>query len=760
MTLVKVAASLLATTWVTVAAAQTPPAAGTSMENQEAPAVQPDAPAATAEAPAVAPAEHADAAAAPASADTATAGDVEEIIVTAQRRSERLVDVPISIASISSDELERAGSESIENINKLVPGIYMQRDVYGVTPTVRGIGSTLNSTSGESNVSLYADGVYLPFRATNIFDLASVSNIQVLKGPQGTLFGRNATGGAILISTLDPSFTPAARLRASYERFDQVRTSGYVNVPITDQIAANAAISYRHSDGYIHDERTNDLVNEGEDYSGRFKVLVQPSDSLSVVLTAYLSRFDDPTGSSYQSIAPPPFYSMPGIDANSGPIANDRYHRSHNIEDVVKTQSDLYSATVKWDAGFGDVQSITSSQQGTLQSVNDLDATYQTLVPGVNARTGFKTKADVVTQEFNLTSKPGSTFDYVTGLYYFDSRGGLPYFMINEEPRFKNKGRTQAGSAYFDGNYHLGSLVLIGGLRYTHEERHTNTTFLPEGSGSNIDDATDNVWTPRVGARYEITSASNVYATYTRGYKAGVFDATSPTGNDVSPEYVNAFEVGFKTSAAKYTLNTALYYYDFKDTQVNAVFSNGGEIYQQLFNVPKSEIYGFDVDGTYRFSNAFDVRTSLAFTHARYKDFKNAPDYVIDPTDPNTGGLFYSSRSVDVGGAHMVRAPEWSANTALNYHTQVWSGARLDASLSGAYTSRVYFNFSNSLDQSGYFLVDSKVNLAFNDHLSMSIFGRNLTDEIYYSSATQSSLATAVTYGMPRTYGVSFEYNF
>ena len=750
MTLVKAAASLLATTWAAAALAQTP-AAGTSVENADAPPETSAAPSA----------ENANTAQAPKSTESGSAGEIEEIIVTAQRRSERLVDVPISIASVSTAELERAGSESIENINKLVPGIYMQRDVYGVTPTVRGIGSTLNSSSGESNVSLYADGVYLPFRATNIFDLASVSNIQVLKGPQGTLFGRNATGGAILISTLDPSFTPAARIRASYERFDQVRTSGYLNVPVSDEVAANAAISYRHSAGYIRDMRTDERVNEGEDYSGRFKVLVQPADSLSIVLTAYLSRFDDPTGSSYQSIAPPPFYSTPGIDANSGPIAGDRFHRSHNVEDVVKTDSDQYSANIKWDAGFGDVQSISSFQKSKLESINDLDATYQDLVPAVNASTSFRTEADVFTQEVNLTSKPGSTLDYVAGLFYFDSRGRLPYFLISGEPRFSNKGHTQAGSAYFDGNYHLGSWVLIGGLRFTHESRDINTTFLPEGSGSNIDESTDNVWTPRIGVRYEITPASNVYATYTRGYKAGIFDATSPTGNDVSPEYVNAYEIGYKMSDPNFSLNTALYYYGFKDTQVNAVFSNGGEIYQQLYNVPKSEIYGFDVDSTYRFSNAFDVRASLAYTHARYKDFPNAPDYTIDPTDPNAGfGMFYSSKSVDVSGANMVRAPEWSANTSLNYHAQVLGGKTFDASLSGAYTSRVYFNFSNSLDQPGYFLLDAKTTLAFNDHLSMSLFGRNLTDKIYYTGATQSTLATAVTYGLPRMYGVSFEYNF
>jgi len=755
---VKAATSLLAFTWAVGATAQTPttdvPAAetltaetqvqaGGSMEAAAIPVVEegtPPVPAASTPAPEPA---------------------IAEVIVTAQRRSERLVDVPISIATVSSDEMERAGATSLENLNKLVPGVYVQRDVYGLSPTVRGIGSTLSSSGGESNVPVYVDGVYLPFKATNIFDLASVSNVQVLKGPQGTLFGRNATGGAILLTTLDPSADFEGRMKASYERFGQVRTSGYLNVPIVDGVAANGAVSYRHSDGYIHDERSNDIVNNGKDYSGRFKLGFQPADSLSIVLGAYLSRFDDPTGSSYQAIAPAPFYSLPGIDANSGPIASDRFHRSHNVEDVVKTQGEQYTGNIKWDMDFATLQSITSRQVGELESVNDLDATYQDAVAAANASVALKTKFHVFTQEVNITSKPGSTLDYVGGVFYYQQRGDVPYVEISGDPQFTSVGHTTARSAYFDGGYHLGDWVLIGGIRYTNEDREVNTQFQPEGSGQNVDSVSENVWTPGVGGRYELEARSNVYATYTRGYKAGIFDNTSPTGNKVDPEFVNAYEIGYKTAQQNLSLNAAVYYYDFKDTQVNAVFSSGGQIYNQLFNVPKSEIYGVDLDGTYRFNPSFDVRASVAYTHARYKDFTNAPGYKLDPTDASTlFGLFYSSISVDASGSQMVRAPEWSGNASFNYHTQFSDAALLDLSLAGSYSSRVYFDFANTLEQPSYLLLDASATLTLNEHLTLSLFGRNLTDEVYYSTYTQNALTTAATYGMARTYGVSVGYSF
>lgn len=685
---------------------------------------------------------------------------LEEVIVTAQRRSERLVDVPISIATVSSDDLERAGPMSLESLNRVVPGIYMQRDIYGLSPTIRGIGSTLASSGGESNVAVYVDDVYLPYKATNIFDVANIANVQVLKGPQGTLFGRNATGGAILVSTLDPSFDPQARLKVSYERFGQARASGYANVPITDSLAANAAVTYRHSDGYIRDNRTGALVNEAEESSARVKLLFEPTSTLSIVLGGYHSEFDDPTGASYQTVQTVPFYNLPGIDANAGPIATDRFHLSHNHAPLVETESDQYTAHIGWETGAGTLKSITSYQKSQLLSVNDLDATYQDLVPAADAFVDLKTDSRVFTQEVNFTSKPGSTLEYVAGVFYYRATTGAPYLLISGIPNFKTVGRTEATSAYFDATYRLGKWALIGGLRHTHETRSINTQFFP--SGTNIGEETEKVWTPRAGVRYELSPSSNVYAIYTRGYKAGIFDATSPLGNKVDPEYVDSYEVGYKASTANATLNAAVYYYDFTDTQVNALFSSGTAVFQQLFNVPQSRIHGVDLDGTYRFNDTWDVRASVAYTHATYEDFVNAPGYVLDPTDPATSfGLFQSSVSVDVSGNRMVRAPDWSASAAVNYHANLGSAARLDMSLSGMYTSRVHFDFENHLSQPAYVLVDANATVTFHERLAVSIFGRNLTDKIYYTGLSESALSLMTgVYGMPRTYGVSVGYSF
>ncbi len=702
-------------------------------------------------------------------------GAVTEIIVTAQRRSERLVDVPISVATVSGDELERADPSSLASLNKLVPGIYMQRDAYGLSPTIRGIGSTLATSGGESNVSVYIDGVYQPYQAANVFDLASIAGVEVLKGPQGTLFGRNATGGAILVKTLDPSFSPEARLRVSYERFDRARGSGYLNLPITDRLAANAAVTYRHSAGHIRDNRTGRLVNEGSDLTARVKALFEPTDTLSIVLSGYHSEFDDPTGASFQVLEPAPLFSLPGVDA--GPIASDRYHTSHNTEGKAQTESDQWSLRVNLDLGPGRLTSITSTQKSHLVSVNELDATYATvpalvpitLPPPIGTITvpfptdfsvALRTDRHVVTQEVNFTSNPGSDLQYVAGAFYYYSRGAAPYLLQNGAPTLDTVGHTRTLSGYFDGNYRLGKVVLIGGLRYTHEDRDNRSNFFGSSPGTRYQEETEEVWTPRVGVKYEFSPQANVYATYTRGYKSGIFDGTAPNGPAVDPEFVDAYEIGFKTSLRKLTLNAAAYFYEFRGTQVNATVSGPSGIFQQLFNVPKSEIYGFDVDGTYWFNEAFDVRMSLAYTHARYIDFPNAPDYAIDPSDPATFGLFYSNVSSNASGNHMVRAPEVTASGAINYHANLGEGRRLDASVSGAYTSRIYFDFMNNMSQPGYFTVDADLTVSFGDHLSLSVFGRNLTDEIYLTSKSVNQLGVFCTYAYPRTYGISLDYRF
>ena len=707
------------------------------------------------------------------SSDVAT---VDDVVVTAQRRSERLIDVPISITTVSTEQLERAGPTGLESLTKVVPGVYLQRNVYGLSPTVRGIGSTLATSGGEQNVSVYVDGVYQPSATSNVFDLANISGIEVLKGPQGTLFGRNATGGALLINTLDPSFTPGGRLNLSYERFNQVRASAYGTAPLSDVLAVNGAISYRHSDGWIRDNKTGELVNEAENFIVRGKLLFQPTDRFSAVLTAAHTEFDDPTGSSSQSIRPAPAFLLPGN--NSGPIATDRFHLSHNTRERIEIETDSFSAHLKGEFDFGTLNAITAYQRVDLASTNDLDGTYATipapitlppplppLVVGAlptNQSITLETGQRVFTQEVNLTSKGDGPLSYVVGAFYFRNHSLVPFVIQSGAPVTHARVATESYAAYVDGAYKFGDLSLIAGLRYTYEDRagKSGPGAIDPTPFTRFQDASDEQVSPRIGLRYAFSPQSNAYATYTQGFKSGNFDSTSATGPGVTAETLNAYEIGYKTSTPRFSLNAAAFYYDYKDTQVNATVSTLTSTTTQLYNVPKAEIYGLDLDGTYRFSDAFDIRAAVGYTHARYVEFPFAANYTTANIAATGFGLVFLNGSVDAAGNHMVRAPELTASVTFGYHAQLGSDTFLDVSVSPYYSSRVYFSFDNTLSQGAYTTVDANATFTFKENITVSVFGRNLSDEVYYTSQSVNALGYAGTFAMPRTYGVSLGYAF
>lgn len=677
---------------------------------------------------------------------------LEEILVTAQRRSERLVDVPISVATASSDDLERAGPASIENLTKITPGVYFQRAVYGLAPTVRGIGSTLSAAGGEQNVALYIDEVYRPTPTANVFDLASVAGVEVLKGPQGTLFGRNATGGAILVRTLDPDFAPAGRLNLSYERFGQLRTSGYLNMPVTDMVAVNAAVAYRHSDGYVRDLKTDRIINEGHDFNVRGKLLFQPNEDVSIVLTAAHSEFDDPTGVDTKNLRPARLITLLG----GGPIATDRWHSSNNVQQYIRTSGQEYGARAKVDLGSGTLTSITAYQRNKLDTLNEIDLSY------INTNVIIKILTRTFTQEVNYASAPDEPLTYVVGAYYYHSEGEVPYFSSQVltpafTPLYNSEGRVEAVAGYADGTYDLGDLSLIAGIRYSTEKRRSKSAFgvAAPSPFSRIQEATDSQWTPRIGLRYSLAEDTNIYATYSRGFKSGVFDVTSPTGPGVKPETVDAFEVGLKSASPSLSYNAAAFYYDYQDTQANATLQVGNAVQNQLVNVPKARIYGAEADVFLRLNDNFDIRAAVAYTHSRYVDFKNAPGWA------DLGGLSFVGVPVDASGKKMVRAPELTVSSTITYHTTLGGDRNLEISVSPYYSSRVYFTFDNSLSQAPYVTVDAAAALTLSDNLKVSVFGRNLTDRTYkvYESQLAFSLDGA-RYATPRTYGVSLNFSY
>lgn len=675
---------------------------------------------------------------------------MEAIVVTAQRRSERLVDVPISVSTVSYESMTLAGQDSLLSLNKLVPGVYVSQPLYFLAPTVRGVGSTL-SVSNESAVAVYIDGVYQPAQASNVFDLASIAGVEVLKGPQGTLFGRNATGGAILVKTLDPSFEREGQFNMSYSRFGEVRTNGYANFPISDKLAVNGAISYRHSPGYIRDVKTEQITNEANSLAVRGKLLFLPTENLEVILTGAHTEYDDPTASNYQSFEGKS--SLAGLPG-AGPVATDRFHLSHGDKDVLKISAQEYTAHITFDIEAGTVSSITALKRDSLVTRNDADNTYLPLF-----RVDFTFKQRTFSHEINFTSPSSDNFSYVVGAYYYHNYKYYEPFAYNGVDFLEMEQWSDSLAGYADGTYEFGDLALIGGIRYSTEKRKMDNALLSHpliplaGQGSRHIERQESAWTPRVGLRYALTDRSNVYGTYSRGFKSGAFNSTSLTDPGVSPETINAFELGYKVDAGHFTLNAAAYYSSYSDIQVNTLVITNGVALNSVANAAKARIYGFEFDGTYQFSDALNVHATFGYTNAEYSSFPNATGYNILPSGAS------QTISIDASGNSMVRQPKYQASAQVRYTVPVGENS-LTFTLSPSYNSRVYYDFSNQLSQGPVFLLDGSIDFALQDGLKISVFGQNITDRSYYITKRFSTFDTSVTYAKPATYGMKLSYEF
>ena len=225
--------------------------------------------------------------------DTAVLG---QVVVTAQRRSENLNDVPISVTVVSSDDLAAYGINSTGDLGKMTPGLTMDRSGPFLQPTIRGIGSSVTGPGIGTSVATYLDGYYQPSTVSNDFELADVSSVQILKGPQGTLFGRNSTGGAILVTTMEPSFEPMMRGRLSAARFQDISASVVASTGLTDNIAVQGSVFVDYDRGYSRDVATGEYLQEARSQIFRGKILYEPNDQAKLILSYAHGDIDDPWG--------------------------------------------------------------------------------------------------------------------------------------------------------------------------------------------------------------------------------------------------------------------------------------------------------------------------------------------------------------------------------------------------------------------------------------------------------------------------------
>lgn len=718
-----------------------------------------------------------------AASDEATVAD--DIVVTAQRRAERSVDVPISVTAIGADQLSTANAQDLSDIAKVTPGLRFDNAGAFTQPTIRGIGTAVVTSGGGANVGIYVDGFYSPNPLAADSQLMNVQSVQVLKGPQGTLFGRNTTGGAILIQTADPSEEPAAQFKASYGRFNEVRAQGYATYGIAPGLAFDIEGAYRRGDGFVTNiVDGNDKIGKYKSWSVRAGLKMEFGEDVSLLIRYQHGDVNDPASMLSNTYVDPVDGPLAPAGALPSQFTTKPNEVAMDLPVFFRSVSNALQATLKADLGFADLTSYTQYRGEKVDSSQNLDNSAMPIF-----QLGLPVTNSTWSQELLLTSKPGGPLQWTGGLFHFSNRDTYRTYFDNFGPFRGRTAPTRLGgsstttksyAAFFDATYEVTPQFFVtAGVRYAHDTV-TDANYVigsasPGGVPGDIvvvpvPSIKSDRLTPRVVLRYKPSEESSIYASFTRGYKAAVIDAggtcqnpvniptpQNPTGagytcNNVQPEKIDAYEVGFKYDDRRLSFDLSAFYYDYTNLQVSLYLEGRANI----LNAAASEIYGIDGSVRYELFDGFQVNAGAAWTHARYKDFDLAPIYVRNPI---TGAITVALQPLD--NVTMQRTPEFTGNIGATYKTDL-GGGKLALSANAYYTSKFFFAPSGTqYPQKGYEVVSARAQWTDpSDTFTLAVYGDNLTGKRYLTAVQYNTFGQGANWSAPTTYGVEASVKF
>ena len=656
--------------------------------------------------------------------------DFDQIVVTASKTGETLLQrTPIAITALSADELEYSYVTQLDEIALRVPGMFTGGTTgFGMPLTLRGITSRTTGVGVDPAISVYVDGVPFGRSLGTALDLIDIEQIEVLRGPQGTLWGRNSIGGAVSIRTRRPSGEFGAYLEGSYGNFDQRRIRGSIEGPVVaDKVAANLTYSDFRRDGFQENTADDRDLNNRVSRTFRGSVLLTPSDDLEITFSGDWAVNN--TRLAFGTITP-------GVIADPDVV-------SVSADNRFDTEQSGLSATIEYDLGaFGQFTSVTAFRDYKTNLVSDSDSTALDLVEFLSLES-----ANQFSQELRLNGAVSDRFQWLFGLHYFRETAEIDFGVFNlvvdpTTPVLETFSQTETKSyaAFGQGQYNLtDNLRLSAGLRYTYDRKdlNFNSTFVGQAS----DDGTSRVLTPRFVLDYQATDDLLVYASASRGYNAGGFTFSS-SQDFFDPEFVWAYELGFKSvfAGGRGLLNVAGFYADYTDLQVTTTTQIGVDETQ---NAATAEIYGAEAEFSLRLFDNFELMASAAYTQAKFLEFLRE---------------FPNGDVVDNAGNLIQRAPEWTTNVIAAYTEDLSDFGTLRLQGEYSYVGRLFFNSDNNpLSEGGrYSLFNASATLEIDDsQWFVSLFGKNLSNEREIDAFTQPGAGSSlVLYIPPRTYGV------
>lgn len=706
-------------------------------------------------------------------AQTQTEATTEgDIVVTAQRRSERYVDVPATVSVITAEQLSDSGITNSHDLRLLTPGLNVTQQGLYTQPTIRGVGTTVTGPGADPNVAIYVDGVYQPNQGAALFDFANIERIETLKGPQGTLYGRNATGGAIAITTRAPSLDEqSGSFEASYGTFNESIVTAYYNLPLSDTFAVNVALYNRQNDGYTENVVTGTDTSVTEAFNGRIRFLIQPTDNLRFILTGSHTNSFDSTAFSYGPLNNNAIGGSATQAAQFG--VGDHGRIALNTEPYAKVNAWAYNLNTQLDGSWGTLTSISSFSTVDTPFRTDLDGTES----NIQSFLVSPQAAETYSQELIYASPQMGAFSWIGGVYYIHdlALSDVQVCLGNVCPAgpplapYASQ-ETSASAIYAEGTYDLTQdwHLTLGGRYSTEQKNARNRNATPTGALMLDAEETFSAFTPHLALRYDLTDQSSAYFSYSEGFKSGLFDAgatgacTGATlgtaacpdpGTPVEPEEVRAYEVGYKYNAGGTNVSVAAYFNQYENIQINAL---NAQNLQVLYNAAAGEIYGGEAEFATNFSANWSGRAGVAYTHSEYTEFPNGQNFVprsqftVPPcATPNC------QVSADDSGNQMIRSPEWTAFGAITY-TQPLASGTLESTLTAAYSDSYFWHVDNRLEQPAYTTLNANVTwYAPGDRWHVRVFGDNLSDEETQLYVREATVGDFASYGKPRSFGIA-----
>jgi iron complex outermembrane recepter protein len=699
-----------------------------------------------------------------ATAPAATEADSDElgtIVVTAQRRSEDVEKVPISISAVSGEALNAAGITNVQELGNSVPGLNVENNVGNAFVFIRGIGTT--ALAVENDVGVYVDGVYMTSQAASLLNLSNIDHVEVLKGPQGTLFGRNAVGGALSIVTRDPSMTPSADISIGYANFGTVTTNFYGTTAVAPNLATDLAFYYSdQSQGWGHDLTTDTPNFQARTIQARNKWVYTPMDDTKVTLSVDYALIHNQLGSQWSFL--PGAVGADGVSTNAGFYNSLGNGLSQNEE-----QQDGTMLRIDQNFGWARGVSISSIRASTNHNYIDQDATPLTIVEGGPTPQNDRSYSE----ELQLLSPDSSNIKWIVGVYALYDKYYTPGFNIQvgetthevlvvDEP---TKSYAGFGQATFEV---LPDTHVTAGVRYTDDHKSVSGQTsvngvplppIPGTSSPSYQSTTFDKVTYRLVLDHQFTPDVMGYVSYDTGFKSGQYNLIAYADPPVKPESLDAWQAGLKSEILDHRVrvNLAGFYYKYSNIQITQVATGGTE----LLNAAAARIYGLDADFTAAVTSGFKVQGSAEWLHGYYSDFPNAPSYVPN-VSPVTGLPLGANilTSINATGNTTVHTPKATAYLAGDY-TVPFATGKLELNANLSYNSGYFWDPDNRLEQPSYTLLGAFVKwMPSQQPWDLRLWGSNLTNKEYYSYESAFSLGDVASPAAPRTYGITATYHF